>query len=558
MPATGTSTQDFRTLALGEEVMRTYTPAEVRIKTPDPHIDQSFDMAVELIDHLRTCARKKCGRDGYYGVSDGQYNPCHTWDSRDYDHVNKIYAYLWSCESNLGRIIGENIFVDQLEDGHLKWCYGSDQRGMHIGHYCKYAADYFRYIGDVEVIAAHWTDLLAFVRWVFRAYDPDGIGLIADASPEAQGAGYLQSFWGYYIGEPEHFPVNLSRTSRPVIATMTFCGLLQEMSRFAAEHDMPEGEWITAQYRQVKRRLEGEAYSERRGYYYIQYDDFNHQWYFSLNGTCEESRELLVIPYYADEIAGNGERARNVARYVYWVLHDEAVFPMPITYPFYRWYGASTQYHYHAFGMDRFLFKGCWDNSYHNCVNLLSSTGLIDVIPEAVRRRSEAACRDGDFIEWYFRDGSVGETGTARQYHRDRYGISATAHIASIVEGLFGIRPSRPGFAEVRIQPAFPLMPDRYGGPNRWVETDIEICISLPGSRRLECAFWCAADRRHLALKTNDVGLPSRVRLPVYGEVKQVEQGGQSLAFTQGREMDGEFVYFDALLDGREIGVSVR
>ena len=111
-----------------------------------------------------------------------------------------------------------------------------------------------------------------------------------------------------------------------------------------------------------------DAYSETRGYYYLQHDAFNRQWYFSVNGTCEDSRELFVTPYYADEVCAVPERARGVARVVDHVLRDRHCFPMPISYPQYRWYGASTSCHFHAFGMDRFLFGGCSDSPYASCV----------------------------------------------------------------------------------------------------------------------------------------------------------------------------------------------
>jgi hypothetical protein len=101
-----------------------------------------------------------------------------------------------------------------LDGGALKWCHGADQRGIHIGHYCKYTAGFLHYADDPAAVADHWPRLVDFVRWVVRVYDPDGLGLIADAAAEAHGGGHLPSFWGYYIGEPAHFPVNLSPRSR--------------------------------------------------------------------------------------------------------------------------------------------------------------------------------------------------------------------------------------------------------------------------------------------------------------------------------------------------------
>lgn len=533
--------------------------AAAQVRTPVAAIDRSFAMAVELVDHLRARARAATGRDGYYAVADGRYNPCPTWDSRDWDHVNKMHAYLWGGEPDLAGAIGANIGRDQLLDGGaLKWCYGADQRGMHLGHYAKSAAGFLQYADDPAAVEPHWPRLVDLVRWALRVYDADGLGLIADSAPAVQGGRCEPSFWGYYIGEPAHFPVTLSPRSSPVIATMTFCALLGQLRRFAADHGLPDGDWLAAQHERVHGVLERRAWSERRGHYYLQYDAFNRQWYFSLNGTCEESRELLVIPWYADEVSLDPERARAVARTAARCLLDDGVFPMPVTYPFYRWYGASTEYHYHAFGMDRFLFTGCWDNPYHNCANLLASTGHIDAVLTAVRRRSEAACRDGDFSEWYQRDGSVGAAGTERQYHRDRYGVSATAHVASVVEALFGVRPALPGFRALRLEPAFPWhRPDRYGGPNDWLESEIAIEVSLPAGRRLACTFRCAADYGRIVLRGQAGGIPARVRLPVAGAVTGVRQGERSLPFRVERQMDVDFVRFEAPLDERPVTVTV-
>ena len=46
---------------------------------------------------------------------------------------------------------------------------------------------------------------------------------------------------------------------------------------------------------------------------------------------------------------------------------------------------------------------------------------------------------------------------------RDRYGISAAAHMAAIIEGLFGITPAGFGFDEINIHPNLPTR----NGPGR-------------------------------------------------------------------------------------------
>ncbi|MCC7264986.1 MAG: hypothetical protein IT369_20915 [Candidatus Latescibacteria bacterium] len=553
------------------------TPDFVGIRTPNRHLNESFGIAQRLVDDLREAARNHHGRDGYIAVSDGQYNRCHSWDPRDYDHINKMAAYLWGMEPELDRQVSDNIFADQLDpvDGHYRIVYRQDQRGIHLGQYAKFAAERFRYAAHAEHLLPYWTAAVRFVRWAYAAYDALDSGLIDQISAQATGDQCLQTFWAFFIGEPEHFPLNHSPYSKPVGVGMTFCALLSAMARFGATHDLPDTDYVAARAARLREILETQAYNETRGYYYLQYDAFNEQWYFSVNGTCEQSRELFITPYYADEVCALPERARSVARVVNQVLHDHHCFPMPITYPSYRWYGGTTACHFHAFGMDRFLFRGCWDSPYASCMGLLSKVGLIESLTEAVRRRSEAICRDQDCLEWYYPDGSSGETGTGESFHRDRYGIAATAHLSALIEGLFGIRPLSPGFEEIRIAPAFPYCrdpaswPTRPGAPpftgwrhsttNNWLDTDVGLSITLPGGRHLDWTCHRDTAANQIRLSSNPVDVTAHLRLPVEEQlqVTSVQQAGQNLDYRLEQEMDTLFLHFACRLDGAGVVVQM-
>lgn len=339
-----------------------------------------------------------------------------------------------------------------------------------------------------------------------------------------------------------------------IIASMAFCGLLKEVSKFAENHNIPEKDYLAQKYKDVLNRIEKDAYNEKRGYYYIQFDHLNKLWYFSINGACEDSRELLIIPYYVTDVVENEDRAKNVSRVVYKVLKDDFVFPMPITYPSYLWRGAGKKHNYLDFGTERFIFKGCWDNSYHNCVNLLNKCGYVQIITEAVRRRAEAACRDGDFIEWYYRDGSVGETNTAEVYHRRRYAASATAHIVSIIEGLFGIRPAGPGFNEINITPAIPYQLEKSTSKNYWVDNDIEIAVTLPGGKSLGYSFRYETARKRIIFKAIGTQVPALLRIPIFNStgVDNIMHGKEKIDFFIERKMDTDFVFFNQILNDKE------
>lgn len=169
--------------------MRLFTPDFVRIKTPNEKINESFDMAVVLIDELRQCSEKHYGKPGYFSVSDQKDYKCHTWDPRDYDHINKIYSYLWGMENELADAISNSIFIEQLDenDGHFKWCYKKNMKGIHIAHYSKYASDFFRYMNSDRITGEGWDRLIKFIKWSFRAFDSLGDNLIENTSDEGNG-----------------------------------------------------------------------------------------------------------------------------------------------------------------------------------------------------------------------------------------------------------------------------------------------------------------------------------------------------------------------------------
>ena len=212
------------------------------------------------------------------------------------------------------------------------------------------------------------------------------------------------------------------------------------------------------------RRSRPSAWDPDAGYYYLLYRRPEKRWQHSILRICEESRELDVTPYYAALLSGNPSRAAKVAAYARSVLLDHSVFPMPLHYPAYCW--ISPNYG-DAYGG---IAGGCWEEGYYNCTRAWSQCKMLDAFYEAVRRRSEAHARDGDCIEWYRQD-----KGTA--CGRDRYGISAAAHIAAIIEGLFGITPVRFGFDEINIHPNLPA---------KWAGKTSTIRVTLPGDGLLE------------------------------------------------------------------------
>ena len=61
-----------------------------------------------------------------------------------------------------------------------------------------------------------------------------------------------------------------------------------------------------------------------------------------------------------------------------------------------------------------------------------------------------------------------------------QYGISAAAHVAAIIEGLFGLAPAKFGFSEIEIHPNFPF---------EWSGSDVAIRVTLPNQGFLHYVY---------------------------------------------------------------------
>ncbi len=218
----------------------------------------------------------------------------------------------------------------------------------------------------------------------------------------------------------------------------------------------------------------------------------------------EASRELDVTPYYAAFVSGNNVRGQKVAEYARSVLIDRGIFPMPLFYPF---YGRSFNPAYPA---DGFVPGGCWEESYYNCVRAWAKYGMCDAVYAAVKRRSDAHLRDKDCREWYTPDG----TNKRHFPSRDRYGITAAAHVSAVIEGLFGITPAGFGFDEINVWPAIP--PD-------WADKPATISVTLPGGGFLTYSYLFRKEASTVALTVEtDKERRGHFRIAVPGKAESI------------------------------------
>jgi hypothetical protein len=302
---------------------------------------------------------------------------------------------------------------------------------------------------------------------------------------------------------------------------MEVCEFLLVMARYGEQNGLADAAWFRSRASQMHEAIETKAYDSAANYYYHLRRTPEMRWYHSISGINEESRELDVAPYYSALVSGESGRAQAVARYARKVLLEDVIFPMPLHYPTYCW--VSPNYG-SPFGG---ICGGCWEEAYYNCVRSWAHTRMLDAVYEAIRRRSEAYVRDQDCREWYTHDG--------HSRGRDRYGISAAAHVSAIVEGLFGITPTSFGFGEVNIAPNL---------PTKWAGTPASLQVALPGGGFLKYEWKCDLNARIVELTAStDKQRTGNFRIFVPGPVTSVEWDTQRIRYDSAPQVDaGVFV----------------
>lgn len=515
---------------------------DIAIHTPAASINESFLIASRIINRLRDTAKRYYGVDGWLSVSDGVRNPQHSFDPRDYQHICKCVAYMWGNEQSLLKELPSRLFLDQIDrkDGHLLWCYGSDQRGVHIGQTARYLGDFFVYFGDKILIGEKWDLILKFIEWVYNQFDYAGNGLIEDGS-QRDGSREPITFWGLNIGEPQNFPASDNPGNKVVVASMQWCWFMKNVAKYAIKHGLPKADWLLDQFNLTYRSLEREAYDDEEGYYFLQYDASKRKWYHSLNGMQESSREVDVTPFYVAKVCENTVRRESVAEYIYNIIEKDGVFPTPIQYPTYHFDGPAGGYRDH--GDTQFICGGSWGEAYYNTVILFEKVGMCDALYHSIKRRSDVHVRDKDILEWYFKDGTIDQV---HAYHRDFYGVAAASHLCAIIEGLFGLYPSGISFEELNIRPNFPL---------GWKDEMVSIRVNIP-LRGIFGYDWLFDSSKN-AIEMTITPIPAitghfRIRIPT-PDIKKVLWDDSPLGFLVYQLHTNYFVEFSHALDGRMI-----
>ncbi len=546
------------------------TPSELGIDTPLPYVNASWKIAVDLLDEGRRLYRegralRKRQADwpgGFPGawlpVSLGRRAPLvHPWDERDIRHAAKMMTYLWADEPGLFGEYERNLFVEQIrKNGDYETSLGNvSPFASHWGMYMLAASD-LGWCHGVTPAARRKVlgNIVKLVRRTRAVFDPEGSGFLnVGACPEW----HQRCFWGMFLGEYMHFPPNFDGRNKLTIAGMAMAVFTKRFRDAARELDAPEADALATCHDELVEAIETRGWNDRAGYYYLQRDDNSDRWYMSMNGLCEESRETDVVPCYAAEVCGLPERVKAVGRVLEHALLADGVFPLPTRYPLYTWYAPSHP-NYNDAGDDCGPLGSAWDTPYFHCVQTLERLGLQKALQRAVFRRAEVIHRDNDCLEHYCLDGAVDHT---RYYCRDRYIVGGTAHLSALIEGLFGITPARPGFAEVNLRPNLPLF-RRYhhsSHPSDWSGRDNRICVNLGLRGRLEMVVRYDEDKEMLTLRTSNLGIPAHIRLPLDlgARFRSAAWNGKPVKARMEKGMDTDFVHVDHRLDGGTLTVKL-
>jgi len=487
----------------------------VSISVPDKTIEKSFQIASDLLVEMRQVAYSRYKYDGWLAVSNGKNGPQSSYDPRDFRYGPKCAAYLWGDNPLLISEMGKRIFFDEHDkDGKLNWDYGRAQTAIHIAQVAKHFSDYLRYSGQGKFVTDNWGRMLKIVKWTLSEYDRNNDGLIENSR------WVTKWLWAYLVGEPENaFIWDETGNDIVVVASMEVCEWLQLMADYGEANHLPETDWLRSKALQMHGAIETLAYDSDAGYYYLLQRAKEKKWYHSGCGINEESRELDVTPYYAAFVGGNDSRGHKVAEYARHVLMDKDAFPMPLSYPTYYWVCPNYPNHGGIPG-------GCWEESYYNCVRAFSKYNMLDAVYEAVRRRSDAIAREDGCMEWFTLWQGIGSG-------RDRYGISAAGHLSAIIEGLFGITPTKFGFGEINIWPAMPAS---------WADQPASIAITLPDGGFLKYTYQFESEKKTvtLAIET-DKQRQGHFRIPVPGFTKSILWNGERTLCDINKHADGQW-----------------
>ena len=229
------------------------TSKELGIDTPLPYLNDSWKIAVDLVDRGRRMYHEGKGLGvtpdrpgGFPGawlpVSLGRRSPLvYPWDERDMRHTAKMIAYLWADEEGLFEEFERNLFVEQiLKNGDfLTHNDNVSPYVQHVGMFMAGAADLgWCYGVRRECRRTILGNIVKLVQRTREVFDPEGSGFLNVGVGKEW---HSRGFWGTFLGEPDHFPANFDGRNKLVIAGMAMAVFTKRFRDAAREIGAPRG-----------------------------------------------------------------------------------------------------------------------------------------------------------------------------------------------------------------------------------------------------------------------------------------------------------------------------
>ncbi len=401
--------------------------ATCSIKTPDPHIDESFG---RIFDFLKTYKIDGTVRDAWapavWGYGIDQVTP-RCQDTRDNRWMVWAARYCEPDDLFLSRTVSsilQNAFDEQGRELHEKVAPDADDYLHYYVWWLLQVALGYLYTGDVTLDLAR---IRKIVQTAYALFDADGAGMLHTSSRR-----FVTS-----IGEP------FNTDPGQAYGFFQNCNLAFCLSEFAALADA-KGDGASRSFFDEKlQRLQSnmESFRSPDGFFYALKDKASGT--FRYRVTEPEGPSVLTDNVFFPLAFGTLPSLDMKPSLDFLLPRIRESFPVPYGHPAYQ--GPGTM----AWWIPR-SWQECLS---HVCLGLRELEMPL-AISTAIKRQADRIALDDEVWEHY-----DPATGSPHGYHvaaRRGYSTTSACLNIAIIEALFGVRPESPGFLSVSIEPAFP------------------------------------------------------------------------------------------------------
>jgi len=489
-------------------------PEAATVQTPNELIDNSFTLCKNVLYSFKVTQRGKSIRPYQSAPSYATDQLAFCFDDRDHQYA---FAAALCVEPDrkflkavARRIVEEELSrLDDSDGQYFKFCWPED------------LVNYYLYTGDGSLLSRYRTRLRNLFERIYARFDPDHDNLVA----------FEKKHWVFELGEPPCYAdCRIPFASVPLWVNLRMLYYLKWLSFHAEKANLPDSAFWRMKYDAVARAIE-RFWSESDQSYYLEHNADLGKWLFSHQGENERSRPIdgpaFAVAYgLADE-----RKSHSVCRSLRRLVRELSIFPLPMTYPF------------DGFSDSLWFVDKSWQPGYKRGVLAVARYGDPDDAAAMVRKMSAQIIFGGDKEprEWYYLAGGSPARSAHYPLARGPYTATAGAHLSAIVEGLFGLRPTEPGFRTVQLAPCFPL---------EWKQAKIALPLSDTGALSISYRHEPGRLRVEITGGRGSRG-DFRFRIPAHARPHEVRHNGKPIPNPRTeKNEDARFVCFSAPLSG--------